>query len=108
MTEEERIKNEIQNSLITSDSQDSYLDILNNRISDNKKTMGKLFLILLIVGFAYPLLLEAKISEFSIGPFKLDDIQIAIGIIPTIFSFIFYKYILTWLNIVEQKKSLTI
>jgi hypothetical protein len=104
LTESEKIKEKIQNSLLTSDSLESYLNILNQRIDDNRKAMGRLFLVLILVGLAFPLLQEAKISEVSIGPFKISDIQIAIAIIPTVFAFTFYKYMLTWFNIVEQKK----
>ena len=107
MTEDEKIKKELKDSILTSESKEEYLNLLNQRIEDNRKAMGRLFLALILLGVAFPLLKEYKITEVSVGPFKISDIQIVILIIPTVFNFMYYKYIITWFDLIDQKRIYT-
>ena len=105
MDKDEKIGSRIDDSLNSNESKTQFLSILDERISSNRKLMSRLFTMLIITGFAFPLLIEAKISEISFGPLKIIDKQIIIGLIPTIFSFTYYKYISVWLDLVEQKNT---
>jgi len=98
------IKYQVKKLLNDKDSQEKYLGILNIRIEENSKTSRKLFNIMLFIVCAFPLILETKISEISLGPFKLMDNSIAIGIIPTLFALTYYRYMTVWFDLNEQKE----
>jgi len=105
LSKDDKIKTLITEELKSENAKEKYLDILDHRIDDNRKSMGRLFLVLLLTTLAFPLLLETKISEISIGPLKIIDSKIGLGIIPTIFTFAYYKYLMIWFDIVEQKRT---
>lgn len=98
------INNEIIKHLKSDDSRKHYLEIISKRIEENRTKIGKIFTILILVGVSFPLLVEAKILEFSLGPFKITEVKIGLALIPSIFAYLYYKYILLWLEINEQKK----
>lgn len=102
MTKEKQISFIINNQLNTKDSKAKYLELLHLRIEENRKSLNTILTIMLITAFAFPLIIETKISEISIGPFKLQDNTFAISIIPSIFSFCYYKYALIWIELNEQ------
>ena len=110
MSKEEKIKELLKEQILTSDHQEKYLDIVQDRIRENKALISKLYLVMIFAVVAFPLLIHTKISEISIGPISINDSNIAVSLIPTIFSFAYYKFMTVWLDIVEQKmafKSLT-
>ena len=104
MASEEKIKKAINEQLEIED-QKQYADLLINRIEENRKTMSRLSITLFFCIFAFPLITESKISDISLGPFKLNDSLIALGLIPSIFAFTYYKYITVWIDLVEQKMT---
>ncbi|WP_106791672.1 hypothetical protein [Aquimarina sp. Aq78] len=104
MNKEEKIKSLIKEGLKSENSKEKYLNILDHRIEDNRKSMARLFLILLLTGLAFPLLLETKISEISIGPLKIIDSSITLSLVPTIFTFAYYKYLMIWFDLIGQKR----
>lgn len=93
--------------LKSSEKRSKYLDLLNQRIDENKKSLNRLLLIILFLIIAFPLILETKISEISVGPFKLQENTIALYIIPSIFAFCHYKTIQIYLIISKQSKYYT-
>ena len=105
MSKDKKIQSLIKKELKSENSKEKYLNILDHRIDDNRKSIGKLFLILLITAIAFPLLTDTKISEISIGPLKIIDSKTALSLIPTIFTFTYYKYLMIWFDLVEQKRT---
>ncbi len=105
LSKDKRISSFIQEELKTESAKEKFLDILIQRLEDNRKALGSVFLVLLFTAIAFPLIAETKISEISIGPFKIIDSDIALVIIPTIFTFAYYKYLLIWFDFVEQKRT---
>lgn len=103
MSKQEMIFNIIEEKLVSAELKEKYLNLLTVCIDENRKLIGKLFTIMLFTVFAFPLIVETKISEILVGPFKLKDNIIAISIIPSIFAFCYYKYISVWIDLVEQK-----
>jgi hypothetical protein len=103
MSKQEMIFNIIEEKLISVELKEKYLNLLIVRIDENRKLIAKLFTIMLLTVFAFPLIIETKISEILVGPFKLNDNSIAISIIPSIFAYCYYKYISVWIDLVEQK-----
>lgn len=97
------IFNIIEEKLISVELKEKYLNLLIVRIDENRKLIAKLFTIMLLTVFAFPVIIETKISEILVGPFKLKDNNIAISIIPSIFAYCYYKYISVWIDLVEQK-----
>ncbi|GGG25109.1 hypothetical protein GCM10011344_27220 [Dokdonia pacifica] len=83
---------------------EKYLDILTNRIEGNIKLNSKFINIMLLCILAFPLLVSSKISEISLGPFKLVEDSIIVLLIPTVFTFIHYRYMSVWANITQQKE----
>lgn len=104
LTKKQKIR-KILDEQLTNDNQELYADLLNNRIEENRKLMSRLSATLILCYFGFPLIIESKISEISFASFKLTDNIIAIGIIPSIFAVIYYKYITVWLDLVEQKAT---
>ncbi|KQB41158.1 hypothetical protein [Flavobacterium aquidurense] len=91
--------------ILKSDEQrNKYLDLLNQRIDENKKSLNSLLMIMIFLVIAFPLILDTKISEISVGPFKLQENSIALYIIPSIFAFCHYKVIQVNLNLNMQSK----
>lgn len=103
MTKDEQISEIIIKQLNSNESQEKYLNFLNLRIQENRKAINALSTIMMLTVFAFPLIVETKISEISVGPFKLNDNSFAISIIPSIFAFCYYKYATIWIEIGEQK-----
>lgn len=97
------ISNFVNNQLKSKESQDKYLSILNLRIEENRKSMNRYSVIMLLIVFAFPLIIETKISEVSLGPFKLSDNSLLILILPSVFAFVYYKYITIWIDLADQK-----
>jgi len=104
LTKEQKVR-KILDEQLTKDNQELYADLLNTRTDENRKSMSRLSITLLLCYFAFPLITESKISEISFGPFKLSDNIIAMGIIQSIFAFVYYKYITVWIDLVEQKMT---
>lgn len=90
--------------LKTEEQRNKYLDLLNQRIDENKKSLNNLLMIMVFLVIAFPLILETKISEISVGPFKLQENSIALYIIPSIFAFCHYKIIQVNFNLNQQSK----
>jgi len=90
--------------LKTEEQRNKYLDLLNQRIDENKKSLNNLLMIMIFLIIAFPLILETKISEISVGPFKLQENSIALYIIPAIFAFCHYKIIQINFNLNQQNK----
>lgn len=107
---EEKISNVIDEQLTKPELREKYLTIIELRIIENKKSLNSILLVMLFSVLAFPLIHEAIISDISIGPFKINDKSFALLIIPSIFSFSYFKYVTIWTEIVKQKniyKSLT-
>jgi hypothetical protein len=104
MENKDQISKIILKQLKSTDSREKYLNLLINRIEDNRKSLSSLFIIMLLTIFAFPLIVETRISEISIGPFKLQDNSFAISIIPSIFALCYYKYITIFVDLTEQKE----
>jgi hypothetical protein len=104
LTKEQKIR-KILDEKLTIENQERYFDLLNTRIEENRKSMSRLFITLLLCYFAFPLIIESKISEISFGPFKLSDNIIALGIIPSVFALVYYKYLTVWIDLAEQKMT---
>ncbi|MGN7812486.1 hypothetical protein [Flavobacterium sp. 22076] len=90
--------------LKSKEKRNKYLDLLNQRIDENKKSLNRLLLIVLFLIIAFPLILQTKIDEISVGPFKLQENTIALYIIPSVFAFCHYKIIQVYLVISSQSK----
>lgn len=90
--------------LKTDELKNKYLDLLNQRIDENKKSLNKLLMIMLFLFLAFPLISETKISEISVGPFKLKENSFALYIIPVVFAFCHYKMIQIQLILDRQIK----
>ena len=93
----------IQKQLTDQQSKEKYLDILNVRIEDNRKSIGKIFIILILTTLSFPLLIDTKIVEISLGPFKIIDSNIVLSLLPLIFNYSYYKYLMIWYDLAEQK-----
>ncbi len=76
--------------LESNELKNKYLDLLNQRIEENRKSLNRLVMIMFFLVIAFPLILETKISEISVGPFKLKENSFALFIIPSIFAFCHY------------------
>lgn len=107
LSKEQKIRKCLDNQL-AKENQERYSDFLSSRIDENRKSMSRLSITLLLCYFAFPLIVESKISDISFGPFKLSDNLIALGIIPSVFAFVYYKYITVWIDLVEQKMTFRI
>jgi hypothetical protein len=110
MTKDEQVSGIVIEQLNSNELQEKYLNLLNLRIEENRKTLSAILTIMILTVFAFPLIIETKISEISIGPFKLHDNSFAISIIPSIFAVCYYKYASIWIELTEQKivfKNLT-
>ena len=105
MSKDQRVYSHIKEELKTEKYKEKFLDILTQRMEENRKALGRLFLVLLLTFIAFPLIAETKITEISIGPFKIVDSDIALALIPTIFTYAYYKYLLIWFDFVEQKRT---
>ena len=105
MSKDQRIYEYIQQELKTENSKEKFLDILTQRMDDNRKALSRLFFVLILSAVSFPLIAETKISEISIGPLKIIDSNIALAAIPTIFTYSYYKYLLIWFDLVEQKRT---
>lgn len=79
--------------LDTDEKKYKYLDILDSRIDENKKSMNRLLMIMLILSIAFPLILVTKIRDINIGPFTFNDNNFVLLTIPSIFAFCHYKAI---------------
>ena len=104
MSKEEKIRRALDEQL-TDSNQERYADLLINRIEENRKSLSKLFFTLILCVFAFLMFSESKISEISLGPFKLTDSTIAIALLPSVFAFLYYKYLTIWVDLVEQKMT---
>jgi|GEM_PF-5607454 len=104
MSQEDFIKKILQENLQTKDQQEKYLEILDRRLDENKKSLSGLFIILIFSVLAIHLLLQTKISEINIGPFKITDSKIIFGLVPTIYTLVYYKYLMIWVEISDQKR----
>ncbi len=93
----------IDNELESTDNQEKYLALLTSRIDENRKTMRRYGSLMILMVFSFYLALITKISEISLGLFKLEDNSIAILLLPSIFSFLYYRYIAVWDELVDQK-----
>ena len=102
MTKEERVSLLIEKELEANSYKD-YFEILNNRIEENRKLIKNLFFILVIIVLAFPLIIQSKIDDISIGPFNLNDSKVAIGLLPSLFAYTHYKYLSVWFDLVNQK-----
>lgn len=103
LTKEERISLILTRDLKTEDQKVKFLEILEKRLEENKNSLGSLFIALLLCGFAFQLILQTKISEVNLGPFTVNDTKIIFLIIPSIFTFVYYKYLMIWYDFIEQK-----
>ncbi|MDF2551371.1 MAG: hypothetical protein K0R77_646 [Chryseobacterium sp.] len=103
ITKESRISLKLSNDLKTFEQKEKFLEILEKRMEENKKSLGSLFVALLLCGFAFQLILQTKISEVNLGPFTVNDTKIIFLIIPSIFTFVYYKYLMIWYDFAEQK-----
>lgn len=90
--------------LKSNELKNKYLDLLNQRIEENKKSLNKLVMIMFFLFIAFPLISETKISEISVGPFKLKENSFALYIIPSIFAFCHYKMIQIYFLLIQQIK----
>lgn len=104
MKKDEQIRLLLSNDLKSEDSKEKYLNILDKRLDENRKSLSNLFIVLIISILAFHLLLETKISEINLGPLKIVDNKIAISLIPTIFTIVYYKYLMVWFDMIEQKR----
>lgn len=104
MSQEDFINKLLHENLQTKEKQEKYLEILDKRIEENRKSLGGLFIILIFSILAIHLLLQTKISEINIGPLKITDNKIIFGLIPTIFTLVYYKYLMIWVEISDQKR----
>lgn len=93
----------IDNELNSNELIEKYLKLLTYRIEENRKSMRRYSSILILIILIYYLIFNFKIPEISIGPLKLEDNSIAILLLPSIFSFIYYRYILVWIELADQK-----
>lgn len=84
MDRDQKVFSFIKEQLKSENSKEKYLDILSQRMEDNRKVIGRLFLVLILSAAAFPLIAQTKIAEISIGSFKIIDGDIALAIIPTI------------------------
>ncbi|TPG31310.1 hypothetical protein [Flavobacterium pectinovorum] len=110
MTKDNQISKIIIEQLNTVELKEKYLNLLSSRIDENRKTLNSLLIVMVLTSCAFPLIVETKISEIAVGPFKLRDNLFAISIIPSIFSYSYYKYAAIWTEVIEQKfilKNLT-
>lgn len=88
--------------------EEKYIEIIGLRIEENRKIENKMLLIMMFSFMAFLLLREAKISEFSIGPFKINDLNLVWVSMPSIFAYCNYKYSVVYyelkfqLNIYEK------
>lgn len=103
MSKQENISKYITEELNSAELREKYLGIINQRIDENRKAINGISMILILTIFSFPLIQETKITEISIGPFKLNDNSFAISIIPSIFALCYYKYVTIWIDLVEQK-----
>lgn len=90
--------------LKSNELKNKYLDLLNQRIDENRKSLNRLLLTMFFLVIVFPLILETKISEITVGPFKLKENSIALLIIPSIFAFYHYKTIQIQLILERQIK----
>lgn len=90
--------------LKNSELKNKYLDLLNQRLDENKKSLNILLMMMFFIIVAFPLILETKISEISIGPFKLRENSFALCIMPSIFAFCHYKAVQIHLLLNRQKR----
>lgn len=105
MTTDEKSNKLLSDSLKTENSREKFLELLDKRIEENRKSLGGLFVILILCALSFNLLLQTKISEINIGPLKINDNKVIFALIPTIFTFVYYKYIMIWVEISEQKRT---
>lgn len=101
-TKNNQISDIITNHLNSTESKEKYLTLLNSRIEENRKLINNLFLYLVVTALSFPLIVETKITEIIIGPFKLSDNTFIISIIPTFFALCHYKYISVFIDLEEQ------
>lgn len=104
MSQEDFINKLLHENLQTKEKQEKYLEILDKRIEENRKSLGGLFIILIFSILAIHLLLQTKILEINLGPLKITDNKIIFGLIPTIFTLVYYKYLMIWVEISDQKR----
>lgn len=104
MSQEDFVKKLVPENLQTKEKQEKYLEILDKRLEENRKSLGGLFIILIFCVLANHLLLQTKISEINIGPFKVTDNKIIFGLLPTIYTLVYYKYLMIWVEIADQKR----
>ncbi|WP_396596909.1 hypothetical protein [Dokdonia sp. R86516] len=93
----------IENELKSNELKEKYLSLLISRIEENRKTMRRYSSLLILIMFSYYLIFSTTISEISIGPLKFKDNSIVILLLPSMFSFIYYRYIAVWIELADQK-----
>ncbi|WP_309840420.1 hypothetical protein [Chryseobacterium sp. SLBN-27] len=108
MSQEDFIKKLLQEDLQAKEKQEKYFEILDKRIEENRKSLGELFIVLIFCVLANHLLLQTKISEINLGPFKITDNKIIFGLLPTIYTLVYYKYLMIWVEISDQKRIYSI
>lgn len=108
MSQEDFIKKLLQEDLQAKEKQEKYFEILDKRIEENRKSLGGLFFVLIFCVLANHLLLQTKISEINLGPFKITDNKIIFGLLPTIYTLVYYKYLMIWIKISDQKRIYSI
>lgn len=105
MSKEKEIEKLIELELTENHLKEKYLDLLLTRISENRKRMNQILLALFFTVIGFPLLISSNVKELSIGPIKLDEFKIVISSIPTLFAFLYYKYISIWMDLTDQKMT---
>lgn len=82
--------------------EEKYIELLNVRIEENRKIENRMLLVMIFSIIAFPLLREAKITEISLGPFKINDLQIIWASVPTVYSYCHYKYVVVYGELSSQ------
>ena len=104
MTKDQQISKIIFEQLDTIESKEKYLNLLNSRIDENRKTLSSLLVIMVLTAFAFPLIVETKISEISVGPFKLRDNLFAISKFP-LFAYVSAVFFLSSMYFSWQRNN---
>ena len=91
-------------NLKTIEEKEKYLPLIISRMDESKRLLNKTLLVLGTLVVTFLLLAFSNLKNVDLFSFEKIDKQTIFYCLPSIFSVIYYYYILTWMHYIQQRK----
>lgn len=91
-------------NLKTIEQKEKYLPLIISRMDESKRLLNKTLLVLGTLVVTFLLLSFSNLKNIDLFSFEKIDKQTIFYGLPSIFSVIYYYYILTWMHYIQQRK----